>query len=30
MAVIVLIGVLGFLLDATAQRLHRRWARGRA
>lgn len=30
MAVIVLIGILGFLLDATAQRLHRRWARGRA
>ncbi|MFV0283313.1 MAG: ABC transporter permease [Castellaniella sp.] len=29
MAVIVLIGALGFLLDATAQRLHRRWARGR-
>jgi NitT/TauT family transport system permease protein len=29
MAVIVLIGILGFLLDATAQRLHRRWARGR-
>jgi NitT/TauT family transport system permease protein len=29
MAVIVLIGVLGFLLDATAQRLHCRWARGR-
>lgn len=30
MAVIVLIGMLGFLLDATAQRLHRRWARGRS
>ena len=29
MAVIVLIGALGFLLDAGAQRLHRRWARGR-
>lgn len=29
MAVIVLIGALGFLLDATAQKLHRRWARGR-
>ncbi|GAA0782674.1 ABC transporter permease [Castellaniella ginsengisoli] len=29
MAVIVLIGALGFLLDATAQRLHRRWGRGR-
>lgn len=27
MAVIVLIGMLGFLLDAIAQRLHRRWAR---
>lgn len=29
MAVIVLIGALGFLLDAAAQRLHRRWGRGR-
>lgn len=29
MAVIVLIGALGFVLDATAQRLHKRWARGR-
>lgn len=28
MAVIVLIGVLGFLLDTLAQKLHRRWARG--
>ncbi|MDN5841942.1 MAG: ABC transporter permease [Alcaligenaceae bacterium] len=28
MAVIVLIGALGFLLDTLAQRLHRRWARG--
>jgi NitT/TauT family transport system permease protein len=27
MAVIVLIGILGFLLDAVAQSLHRRWAR---
>jgi NitT/TauT family transport system permease protein len=25
MAVIVLIGALGFLLDGIAQRLHRRW-----
>lgn len=30
MAVILLIGALGFLLDTIAQRLHRRWARGRA
>ncbi|CAM5203876.1 Bicarbonate transport system permease protein CmpB [Castellaniella defragrans] len=30
MAVIVLIGALGFALDAAAQRLHRHWARGRA
>lgn len=29
MAVIVLIGVLGFMLDTLAQRLHRHWARGR-
>jgi len=29
MATIVLIGALGFMLDAMAQRLHRRWARGR-
>ncbi|MGB6009210.1 ABC transporter permease [Castellaniella sp.] len=29
MAVIILIGALGFTLDATAQRLHRRWGRGR-
>ncbi len=28
MAVIVLIGMLGFMLDTLAQRLHRRWARG--
>ncbi len=27
MAVIVLIGILGFLLDALAQKLHQRWAR---
>jgi NitT/TauT family transport system permease protein len=27
MAVLVLIGMLGFLLDALAQKLHRRWAR---
>jgi NitT/TauT family transport system permease protein len=27
MAVIVLIGILGFVLDAVAQNLHRRWAR---
>jgi NitT/TauT family transport system permease protein len=27
MAVIVLIGILGFLLDAIAQKLHQRWAR---
>ncbi|HEX7385919.1 MAG TPA: ABC transporter permease [Castellaniella sp.] len=30
MAVIVLIGALGFLLDTGAQRLHRHWARGRS
>ncbi len=30
MAVIVLIGALGFVLDTVAQKLHRRWARGRA
>lgn len=30
MAVIVLIGMLGFMLDATAQRLHRRWSRARS
>ncbi|MER1940764.1 ABC transporter permease [Castellaniella sp. FW104-16D08] len=29
MAVIVLIGALGFALDATAQRLHRHWTRSR-
>lgn len=29
MAVIVLIGLLGFMLDTLAQRLHRHWARGR-
>lgn len=29
MAVIILIGALGFALDTTAQRLHRRWGRGR-